>query len=549
MSRRKKRRGQARSIQNPAVPITGEKILEYLGGERRSSSGVYVTPRRAIGCSPVWQSLDLVSGDIARLPFEVRQANQDGRGSKVAKQHPLYRVLSRWNGESTPDIWLTRMVCHAMLYGNAYTEIIRRGTRVLGLRWLRRDQVEPMWENGEYYYLVAYDTNKDATGKMGRVEATDMLHVQGLTMDEFGGLSLVDYARNTFGRYLAAEGFTGDFFANNATPSGFFETPEELSLKAIDRFLSQMENRHRGIGRQFRIAVLEKGMKYNPIGVNPKDALLIDLLNFSVEDVARFFNIPPHKLGSDKKVSYNSLEQENKAYFDTTLGKWVSRIEFESNAKLLSDDEAEDGYVCRFRRDQWNRADMKSRFDSYSIGMQWGILNANECREMEGMNPYDGGDVYMKPLTHGSTDDDSIDDNEDDPPTDDPPTDPDTDGMRSRIAARDLVANELQKAARLLTNTAARAAKREANFLAAVNGLAARHGHAVRGIISPAVRMAAGPGEVDRLSAELFDLAVESFVEASECAPEALPGRVADAGEALRLWCDQTATDLVLERV
>lgn len=553
---RKRNKRQRRSIQNPAVPLSAKAIEQYIGSVgSKANAGVRVTPKSALSCSPVWSAIDRITSDIARLPFVVKRFSGDGRTRTIQRMHPVHKLLNRWTGEMTPNLWIVRVLGHALLYGNGYTRLLWSGSRLLGFQWLRRDQVEPEWESGRFYYLVNYDTGKDGNGRTERVDPADMIHLAGLTLDEFGGMSLIDCARNTIGRHLAGEHYTDDFLHNNATPSGWFEHPAEMSPEAQQNFLWQVERRHAGAGQRFRLGILEEGMKFNPVGISPKDAMLIELMGWTVKDVARFFNLPPHKLGDDSKASYNSLEQENDAYFDSTLGKWVDRLQHEINAKCFLEEEADDGYYAELLIDQWMRADTQSRFTAYSVAIQWGIMSRNEVRELEGLNPVDGGDDYLTPATHTTQGQEENSTELVDEPGVTSPVESDADedtgeASRSKLYMRDVLQDRMQAAARLIANSAQRAAKKERNFLAAINGFQDKHGGAIDGMLRAAVRAVGGDEQVQEVIDGLFAKASELMLEAAECPPEQLQTRVRDAGERLKSYCGDAATDLVYgERV
>lgn len=533
-----------RSIHNPSVPITSDVILQYLGGGGRSAAGVVVNHHTALRVAPVWQAIDVITSDISRIPIAVKRATSDGRGEEADRTHRAHRLLTVSTGDMTPNVFISRILAHALLFGNGYAKIHWRGGRPYRLQWLLKQQVEPCWENGKYFYLVQYEMNKDGRADMERVLPLDMIHLPGLVLDEFGGLSLIDYARNTIGREIAAETFGDDFFSNSAVPSGWFEHPAEMGEEAHKRFLASVERRHQGSGRRHRVGILEEGMKWNAAGVNPVDAMLIDVMKWGTKDVARFFNLPPHKLGDDSRVNYNSLEQENKAYYDSSLGKWISRLTCEFNAKLFTDAELDQGYRVEFDIDSWGKADTAARFASYAIAIQWGIMNRNEVRRREGLNPYDGGDEYLTPLTHGdsalagetsNTEEESDEGGEELPPP----------SEQARALTYDLLRERLEEAARLLVNATTRAAKKGGNFLATLNGLQDRYGAAVEGKIGPAVRMVRDTSEVRSVVDRVFAEAVNRFLAASECPSELLVTRVADAGEALRVGFQQVARDLV----
>ena len=538
----------SRSIQNPNIPITAANILDYLGGSTSlSNSGVRVNTRSALSCSPVWQAVDVIAGDISRTPFRVYR--EDGRTRVPATEHPVYRLLNRSVGRMTSDLWLSRIIGHALLYGNGYSRVIWRGATVVELVWYPRDSVEPQFENGVHYYLVQNDPDIHGKGGFDRVPANDMIHLVGLTLDEYGGLSIIDYARNTIGRQLSGEGWADDFFSNYGMPAGWFQHPEEMSEPAQERFLGRVQARHSGYGNRWKTGILEEGMTWANAGVNPKDALLIEALGWGVLDVARFFNLPPHKLGDSSRVSYNSLEQEERAYRSSSLGKWFCRLQYAVNDACFLPSEQLSGYYSEFDQDRFTRPDTAARYQAYAIGVTNGILSPNECRAMEGLNPRDGGDEYLTPLTHAS----NTEPPEDEPEGEEPPETPLADEDQSRAILFDLTKDQLETAARLLGNAAHRAAKRGGNFLSVINGLDGRFRPAVEAKIRSAIQAAAripinDRGElVERTAATIVGRAVDLFVTASECSPDNLLSRVDGAAEKLLADMHDLALEIVFK--
>lgn len=540
---------EAKSINNPAVPLTGKAILEYLGWGNKATSGVQVTPRNALTVSPVWQAVNVITSDVSRTPF-LTYREREGGGKERAIGHPVYRLLRRNSGDMTSNLWISRMLSHALLYGNGYSRIHWRGSTIQRLEWLHRDWVEPKWENGKYYYLVHYPFERG--DNMVRIPKDDMFHLVGLTVDDLGGLSLVDFARNTIGRQMAAELFGDDFFSNSAVPSGFFKHPGEMSEDAQQRFLAHVMQRHAGAGKRWKPAILEESMEYQAVGVSPTDALLIDQLKFGVMDVARFFNLPPHKLGDASRVNYNSLEQEEKAYYSSSLGSWLSRFEFEANDKLFVDSEVNQGYFTEFLQDSWLKADTAARFNAYAVAINWGIMSRNEVRLRENLNPYDGGDEYLTPLTHQQPEEEDpeseAEDTQTEPPEPEDDEEDETDAMRAVIAAQNLMRASVQNATRLLYNVVSRQWKRHPNFLECINSLRVRYDVQVRGMIAPSFRAWVTDDEAALADTvgEVFAAVEEQMLRASECQPQDLQARIAGTAVALAQWSDSYATDLVL---
>jgi hypothetical protein len=398
---------------------------------------------------------------------------------------------------------------------------------------------------------VSYPQNRG--GQTIKLPRDNMFHLCGLTMDDLGGLSLVDFARNTIGRQIAAETFGDDFFANAAMPAGFFVHPGEMSEDAQKRFLEAVVRRHGGSGNRWRPAILEEDMKYQPVSVSPVDAMLIDQLKLGVKDVARFFNVPPHKLGDDSRVSYNSLEQEEKAYFSSTLGKWLSRFEFEANDKLFVDAELDEGYFTEFLQDSWLKADTAARFNAYSVAINWGIMSRNEVRLRENLNPYEGGDEYLTPLTHQPPDEElqpAVAEPEEPEDDEEESETPPEDVSRSQMLIRDQIQVPIWNAVRHLWNVMSRAGLKSPNFIQFLNQLRLTQEMAVRGKMEVPFRMLISDDSatVSDSVGSIFSAVEQAMLTAAECQPDELRQRVEGTEELLREWATGYATELVLKR-
>ena len=532
--------GLKRSFENPAVPLSGATIAQYLDGGVTTPSGKTVTVADALRYSPIWGGVDMISSDVSRLPLSVYERSNGKR--EKARRHPAYRLLRRHTGEVTSNIWLARMVSQALLYGNGYSRILRSRGEIAQLQWLHADRVQVKKEAGKIYYLVKFRGKEEGKEDTKRVEQEGMFHLVGLTLNELGGLSLIDFARNTIGRQQAAEHFGDDFFANLAQPSGFFEHPAQMSDTARKQFIEGVKAAHAGAGKRFKAAVLEEGMKWVATDVNPDDALLIDQLKWGVKDVARFLNIPPHRLGDDAKSSFASLEQENLSYIQTSLGKWISRIECEATEKLFSlQEKSEESHYAEFEINALGRADMATRHNSYALAIQWGWMNRNEVRERENLNPYDGGDEYLTPLNMTTEVDQLV---EEQPAQEEPPEEEPT-----RQAADANLEGQMLFAVRMIVNAAARKADRGATgFWTWLQTARTDYQERFGKLINPAV-VASGWSEISGQHAteELLKACEDAFLSAAECQPDELPVRIRETLADLTEVCQKIARNLTDE--
>ena len=530
-------------------------LLSRIENANRTRSGITVTPQSAMTSSPVWQAVDVISSDIAKLPLHCYEQKADGTRKKAETQ-PVYKLL---NGKIGPDpwdltsnLWKSLQISWALLYGNAYS-FIRLGDngKPDKLIPLHPRQVAPVHENGVLYYLVKFD---EGAATPLRVPASEMLHIRGLMLEQKEGLSLVGYAAHTIGRMQGAESYADDFNSNAITPSGYFEHPGEMGDAALVNFRREVDRQHTGTGNRHRSLILEEGMKYNPTVINPKDATLVEQLKLSKNDVAGYFNLPPHKLGDNSQSNYNTLEEENAAYHNSTLGKWIDRLEQETTEKLfVNENRRRRRFYAEFLQDAMSKASTKDKYDVYSVALQMGIMSPNEVRAKENMPPYEGGDVYLVPLNLGQPGEaeeepaevvDSAGDTEDD-------------GDRSatlRVSIKDKLTEEILACVQLLANRAKKAAKEPNKFLTEINEIETKYTPKIQERMLSMARIIGelrgdeGPTELELSTQIAMDLTgrfYDLMLVASAVQPDGLQGSVSDQLAGLNKWANQYSTEIV----
>ena len=143
-------------------------------------------------------------------------------------------------------------------------------------------------------------------------------------------------------------------------------------------------------------------MKWNKISMSPEDAQLLESRKFTVEDVARFFRMPLHKIQSMDKATFSNIEQQAIEFVTDTIRPWLVRFEQEFWMKLIPEAE-KDSLYTKFMVEGLLRGDIKTRYEAYQIAKSNGIMNADEIREKEDMNemPNGLGKLYHVPLNWG----------------------------------------------------------------------------------------------------------------------------------------------------
>ena len=359
-----------------------------------SATGRTVTPESALQLSAVYACVRILAETVASLPLRVYRRRPDG-GKEPAPGHPLYHVLhDAGNPEMTAFELRETMMGHLVLRGNSYAEIERNGyTGDPAALWpLRPDR---MTVKRPAQRLVYEYELPDGTPKV--FQASQILHVRGLSSNGIVGMSPIAVAREAIGLGLAAEEFGARFFGNGARPGVVLEHPGELSDAAYERLKGSWNEQHQGLTNAQRLAILEEGMKVSVIGVPPNDAQFLETRKFQVVEIARLFRVPPHMIGDLDRATFSNIEQQSIEFVTHTIRPWTERLEQRYDLSLL--DEAERAeYFVEHLLDGLLRGDITSRYQSYATGRQWGWLSVNDIRALENMNPVEGGEEYLVPM-------------------------------------------------------------------------------------------------------------------------------------------------------
>ena len=376
----------------------------YIGTDFRflfgpSTSGKSVNEFTAMQTTAVYACVRILSETLAALPLQLYRYTPGGK--ERVYDHPLYHLLhDEPNPEMTSFIFRETLMSHLLIWGNAYAQIIRdRLGRVQGLYPLRPDKMAVCRdENGQIYYTYTKNSDENPAIKpYGQVplRKDEVLHIPGLGFDGLVGYSPIAMARNAVGMTMACEEYGASFFANGASPSGVLEHPGVLKDPAKVR--DSWNAVYQGSANAHKVAVLEEGMKYQPIGIPPEEAQFLETRKFQLNEIARLYRIPPHMIGDLEKSSFNNIEQQSMEFVKYTLDPWVIRWE-QAMQKALFLPEEKKKYFIRFNVNGLMRGDYESRMTGYSIGRQNGWLSANDIREMEDMNPVpdeEGGNLYL----------------------------------------------------------------------------------------------------------------------------------------------------------
>ncbi|CAB1224077.1 phage portal protein [Serratia liquefaciens] len=373
------------------VPIsltTGTFWQEWFG---TSSSGKVVTADKAIQLSSVWACIRLLSESISTLPLKVYMREADG-SRKLAQDHPAYQVLCRRpNLEMTPSRFMLLVVASICLRGNAFVEKKMIGRKLVALDpLLPQNMVVKRLSTGKLEYTYTENGTK-------RVIPVDrMMHIRGFGLDGVCGMMPLSSGRDVFGAAMAVDEAAAKIFENGLQSTGFLSSKTALNKEQRERLRKSLQS-FIGSKNAGKLMVLENELSYQNVTMNPEAAQLLESRAFSIEEICRWFRVPPFMVGHVTKQSSwaSSVEGMNLIFLTNTLRPLLVNIEQEIARCLLDGDE---DYFAEFSVEGLLRADSVGRSAYYTTALQNGWMSRNDVRRLENLPPIPGGDIYTVQL-------------------------------------------------------------------------------------------------------------------------------------------------------
>lgn len=385
---------QLLTLDNPAGWLTG--------------SADTASPAAAQKISAVYGAVQYICDFVSALPVYVYDAGARQR----VQGHPLSHVLRvRPNEAQTPSEFQQYLTRSLLLRGNGYAYNYRDPStgRVVERIPLSAECVDLRRVDGKLLYFYTHPN----TGELYCLEPNDVTHYKINSEDGYTGVSVLRYAAQTLSRAQAAEEYETAVYRNNARPGGVLETDADLSGFSDvpdpanpERNLTRKENMRRawervygGVANAFRLAVLDCGLKYQPIKIDAYDASFVEGKESSIADIARFFGVPLHALMTGKQ-SYSSNEQNNIEFVQGRGLALVRMMEEEDSYKLLLDSELQKRYWVKRNLDGRLRGDTAARATYYRTMHDIGAYSVNDILALEDKPDVPGGDVRLASLNY-----------------------------------------------------------------------------------------------------------------------------------------------------
>ena len=358
---------------SPLSQLYGQTSMTSAAGER-------IDEWTALGVSAVLGAVSLLADTVASMPFRAFEIDKTGKRT----MRPLPDVIANPDPESNTYELIHQIVASLALHGNAYVKIDRdRAGNMIGLVPLHPYQMQVL-------------PTGDMTGRRylhlgNEMDRQDMLHLRWFTPPQsLVGISPLNQTRNLVGLAIAMDRHLAQFYGEGATPSSVLETDQKLTLDQARIIQGTWEATHR---RHRKPAVLSDGLKWRPITTSAADQQMIQTREQLIRDIARVFRIPSHLImASGDNQTYQNVEQASLNFLTHTIAPWLRRIEIAMSQILdVGTDVAFDTSVLL-------RVDALTRAKVNELNIKMGARTPNEVRQIEGMEPYTGGDTFNQAL-------------------------------------------------------------------------------------------------------------------------------------------------------
>lgn len=362
--------------------------------ERKSGYGNFQTLMMGCGTtfcsdnslklSAVYRCVNCISESIAQLPISIYKTDSKGYKIKNTK-HDLYKILNLQPNQRMSRYTLIQLIIQSMLLrGDAYIYPLKNNNgKVEQLIYIPSENVTIIPPKN-----LVEPVKYQIVGINGLVEEKDILHFINYSAEGIYGISTLQFAYNTLGLSWDAQVHSENFFKGGCAVGGVIESDKVLQDKQKED-LAKSWNQAHGSGQSNKVAILENGLHYKPISVNPQDAQLLQTREFNVIDICRFFGVSPIKVFDLSKSSYSTIEASNLSFLTDTISPLLQKLELEFERKLFKEEENID---VKFDTSYLTRTDKSSQASYYQSMFNIGAYQLNEIRKELDLPPVENGD-------------------------------------------------------------------------------------------------------------------------------------------------------------
>ncbi|MED3777996.1 phage portal protein [Geobacillus stearothermophilus] len=385
---------ERRSTEYTEYSLNDPALLDFLG---ISPGEVNVYGKNALKEATVYACIKILAESLSKLPLKIYR--EDENGVNKAVKHYLYKLLKlRPNPYMSASDFAKCNETQRNIYGNAYVNIeMDEKGRIVGFWPIDASKVR-IWiddiglfsSKNHIWYEVDVGTERR------KLMPNELLHFKsGVTLDGIVGVPPLDYLRATVENAAAAGRFINNFYKQGLQVKGIVQYVGDLNPDAQKKFREKFEEMSSGLKNSHRIALMPIGYEFKPISLTMSDAQFLENTELTIRQIATAFGIKMHQLNDLSRATHTNVAEQQQQFYVDTLLPILTMYEQEMTYKLFLDSELDAGYYVKFNVDSILRADIKTRYEAYAIGIQNGFLEPDEARAKEDLPPRPGGNQLI----------------------------------------------------------------------------------------------------------------------------------------------------------
>lgn len=342
----------------------------------------------------VYRSVNLIAQSASHVPWIIMK--NKGGVNRILKDHPAYRLLKRPNPEKAGADFFGEIIASQLLFGNSYilaatlghsppqelyllpaaaTEIVLRQNEPIAYRYNSA--------NGEKLYYI------DKVTKVSKVLHLKTYH----PTNKYYGLSCLEAASMSIDLHNQASHWNNGLLKNGARPSGALIVKDSsgyLSDEQFQRLQEQLYEKFTGSNNSGKPLLLEGGLDWQEMSINPKDMDFIESKNSAAREIALAFGVPPQLLGINGDNTYSNMQEARLALWEETLIPLLDKLS-DALSSWLSH-WYQDDIIIDFDRDSISALTEK-RENLWAKISAASFMTINEKRSFVGLEPMVGGDT------------------------------------------------------------------------------------------------------------------------------------------------------------
>ncbi|XZK76500.1 phage portal protein [Clostridium perfringens] len=356
--------------------------------------GFSISGKKALKENTVYICTKVRAESIGKLSLKVYKEREE------YKEHELYYLLKYKPNPLMNSINFWKCIeAQRTLKGNAYAYIERnKKGQVSGIYPIDSDSVTKVIDDNNFlsslskvWYVVT-----DNKGIKHKLYSDEILHFIGdITLDGLIGIAPLEYLKCTVENGRATQEFVNKFFKNGLSTKGVIQYVGDLDEKAKRTFRKEFESMSNGLENAHSVSLLPLGYQFQPLSLSMADAQFLENSKLTKREIAAAFGMKSYHLNDLERATFNNLTEQQKDFYITTLQPSLTNYEQEMQDKLFSQYETLKDVRVEFNVDTILRSDIKTRYESYRIGIQSGFLSPNEVRKKENLPAKEGGDELL----------------------------------------------------------------------------------------------------------------------------------------------------------